>query len=59
VEDLDREVVPLRPQELLRLLFQNYAGSVVWVDDLVALLELTLELLYLQLRDAGVLYRFL
>jgi hypothetical protein len=59
VEDLDREVVALCPQELPRLLLEDDAGSVMRIDDLVALLELAQELLCLQLRDAGILYRFL
>jgi hypothetical protein len=39
VEDLDREVVTLLPHQLARLFLQHQAGAVVWVDDLVALLE--------------------
>jgi hypothetical protein len=39
VEDLDGQVLPLFPQKVLALLLQYYAGPVVGVDDVVALLE--------------------
>jgi hypothetical protein len=37
--DLDRQVVALVSQELLRLLLENDAGPVVWINDVVANLE--------------------
>jgi hypothetical protein len=41
VEDLNRQILPLTPHQVLGLLLENLAGPVVRVDDLVALLEVT------------------
>jgi hypothetical protein len=41
VEDLDREVVTLLPHQLAALFLEHDPGSVVGIDDLVALLEVT------------------
>ncbi len=41
MKDLDREVITLRPHQLSRLFLEHEASSVVGVDDLVALLEVT------------------
>jgi hypothetical protein len=35
VKDLDREVLALLPENLLDLLLQDLAGSVMWVDHVV------------------------
>jgi hypothetical protein len=43
VEDLDRQIVPLLTQELLRLLLQDDPSPVVRVDDVVAFLERALD----------------
>jgi hypothetical protein len=40
VEDLDREVLALLTEDLLLCLLENLAGTVMWVDDVVAELEL-------------------
>jgi len=39
VEDLDGEVLPLLTEDLLDLLLEDLAGSVVRIDDVVADLE--------------------
>jgi hypothetical protein len=39
VEDLDREVFTFLPHQLPRFFLHHQAGAVVWIDDLVALLE--------------------
>jgi hypothetical protein len=39
VEDLDREVLALGAEDLLVLLLEDLAGSVMGVDDVVADLE--------------------
>jgi hypothetical protein len=41
VEDLDREVVTLLPHQLPGLLLQHETSTVVGVDDLVSLFEVT------------------
>jgi len=40
VEDLDREVLLLLTEDLLALLFEDLAGPVMGIDDVVADLEL-------------------
>src|SRR5918997_1208760 len=40
VQDLDGEVLPLLTKHLLALLLQDLAGAMMWVDDVVAELEL-------------------
>src|SRR5687767_14591822 len=43
VEDLDRQVVPLLPQELLGLALLDHPGPVVRIDDVVARLKQALD----------------
>jgi hypothetical protein len=40
VQDLDRQVLALLAEDLLLLLLEDLAGTMVWVDDVVAELEL-------------------
>jgi hypothetical protein len=53
VQDLDRQVVALFPQEILALLLEDNTGPVMGVDDVIALVEIRDELDLLDLLEAG------
>jgi hypothetical protein len=46
--DLDRQVIPLVPEELLRLSLRNDTGPVVRVDDVVSNFEVADRRLFLE-----------
>jgi hypothetical protein len=55
VQDLDGEVLPLLAEDLLLLLLEDLAGSVMRVNDVVA--DLELDRLYLaELEDVQVVF---
>jgi hypothetical protein len=53
VQDVDGEVVPLLAHQVLGLLLQDHARSVVRVDDVVADLELDQRRLDLEVGNRG------
>jgi hypothetical protein len=56
VKDLDRQVFPALPKYFLVLLAQHLACSVVWVNDVVADLELDVWRRFYRLEILEVLF---